>query len=70
MVARPFQGGAKCCRLETNDSEPAGLDWAWLAGGERPYVFDPPDAGELVLWYAFSVIGVLAVAAGVASVVP
>lgn len=49
--------------------QPSRLDWAWLAGGERPYVFDPPDAAELGLWYAFSLIGVLGVAAVVAALV-
>ncbi len=35
------------------------FDLAWVVGGERRYVFDPPDAAELARWYAFCLFGVL-----------
>ena len=38
-----------------------------LVGGEREYAFDPADAEELGRWFAYSLIGVLGVAATIAA---
>lgn len=57
-------------------SEVAGSgvpDFSWLVGGEREYAFDPATASELMLWYTFSLGGVLAVGAiagGLAMLLP
>lgn len=51
-------------------SEIAGsdrFDLARLVGGEREYAFDPADFPELCLWYHYSLLGVLGVAAVVAT---
>ena len=45
------------------------LNLARFVGGEREYAFDPADAGELGRWFAFSLVGVLGVAALVAATV-
>ncbi len=43
------------------------FDLGWLVGAEREYPYDAPDARELGRWYAFSLVGVLLVAALVAA---
>jgi len=44
-----------------------GFNWTWFVGGEREYAFDPADLEELSLWYAFSLLGVIGLAALVAT---
>ncbi len=51
-------------------SEVAGsspFDLTRLVGGEREYAFDPADFAELCLWYQYSLLGVLGVAAAFAT---
>jgi len=43
-----------------------GIDLPALVGGERPYMFDPPDLAELALWYGASLLALLG-AAGLAA---
>lgn len=45
------------------------LDLAWMVGGERQYVFDPPDAAELWRWFWYSLLGVLLPALAIAALV-
>ncbi|MDY0168432.1 MAG: PQQ-binding-like beta-propeller repeat protein [Thermoguttaceae bacterium] len=40
-----------------------GFDWTGLVGGEREYAFDPADLRELTMWYLYSLLGVLGLAA-------
>ncbi len=47
--------------------DPEGIDWPRLVGGEREYAFDPADLPELTLWYAYSTVGVLGLAAVIAA---
>ena len=37
---------------------PWRIDWNWLLGGEREYLFDPPGLAELTAWYAAALLGV------------
>lgn len=66
FVGRPErldQAQARTARTTSEIAGSRGMDLTKFVGGEREHPFVRPDAPELRLWYAFSLVGVFGVAA-------